>query len=319
VALQPGVIAAGVQSTCALVGDGTVKCWGRNDFGQLGNGETAVITPSTATRVTGLGQVVSLAAGYFHFCALTADGLVSCWGLGANLGQDQASPDSGTALRVPHLDQVAMIAAGNDNTCALRRDGTVSCWGRGQAATAVGITDATSVAVGEESSCAVLASGSVKCWGWNGYGQLGDGTKRDAVMPVPVVGVNDAAVLALGRPFSCALRKNFGVTCWGAEIPIEAPENVVALAATYENVCLAQADGTLECFGQGGRVAVNDAGSVPGLDLGKLKGLAVGFAHGCIVAGDQGAGGAWCWGPSMLLGEGGDAESHIPVRVQNFP
>jgi alpha-tubulin suppressor-like RCC1 family protein len=319
VALQPGVIAAGVQSTCALVGDGSVKCWGRNDFGQLGNGETAVTTPSVATRVAGLNQIVSLAAGYYHVCALAADGLVSCWGLGMNLGQDPASANSGTPLRVPHLDQVAMIAAGNDTTCALRRDATVWCWGRRQAAAMAGITDAASIAVGEESSCAVLANGSVKCWGWNGYGQLGDGTMLDALTPVLVVGVNDAAMLALGTPFSCALRNNLGVTCWGSEIPIGSPENVVALAALYENICFAQADGALQCFGQGGRVAVNDVGSVPGLDLGKLKGLTVGFAHGCVVAGDQETLGAWCWGPAMLLGEAGYAEPHVPVRVRNFP
>ena len=81
-------ITAGVYHTCALQQDGTVKCWGRNDHGQLGDGTTT--ERKTPTTVPGLSGVAAIAVGELHTCALMQGGTVKCWGLNASgqLGDD---------------------------------------------------------------------------------------------------------------------------------------------------------------------------------------------------------------------------------------
>src|SRR5205807_9107416 len=72
-------LAAGQQHTCAVLDDGTVQCWGRNNYGQLGDG--TLITRLTPVPVSNLGTAISIAAGAFHTCALLSSGTVRCWGL----------------------------------------------------------------------------------------------------------------------------------------------------------------------------------------------------------------------------------------------
>lgn len=69
-------IVAGVNHTCALETNGHVQCWGGS--GMIGDGMQ--ITRPSPTVVTGLEDVVGLAAGWFNTCALLKDGTAKCWG-----------------------------------------------------------------------------------------------------------------------------------------------------------------------------------------------------------------------------------------------
>ena len=194
-------IAAGAEHTCALTSSGGVRCWGRNNYGQLGDGTTT--DRLTPVEVSGLAEdVQSIEAGAEHTCALTSSGGVMCWGRN-DYGQlgDGTTTDRLTPVEVNGLaEDVQSIEAGAEYTCALTASGDTMCWGRndyGQLGdgtttdrlTPVEVNDLAvavqAIAAGPEHSCA-LTSGDIRCWGGNGRGQLGDGTTTDRLTPVEV-------------------------------------------------------------------------------------------------------------------------------------
>jgi hypothetical protein len=139
-------VAMGVGHGCALIADGTVACWGENFNGQVGNGLVCpTSSPSPPAPCTGptrgftvvepnpagpaptrpLADVVSVVAGDYHSCALTANGTVKCWGRAFSGG---SNVDSAVAIPVASLTAVS-IAAGAFTTCATLADATLSCWG----------------------------------------------------------------------------------------------------------------------------------------------------------------------------------------------
>src|SRR5439155_13555994 len=158
-------IAAGGYHTCALFPNGTVKCWGRNDQGQLGDGTTQ--SSSTPVQVGGsgtpLGGAIAITGGFYHTCAiLQPDGTVQCWGQNDNgqLGDGSTLPgrSSNPPARVSGLSGVLSVTGGFRHTCALLGDHTV--W----------------------------------CWGLNDSGQLGDGTTTSSSTPLQVGGITSAVV-----------------------------------------------------------------------------------------------------------------------------
>ena len=190
-------VAAGYDHTCALLDDGSVRCWGLGAQGRLGYGSNDSIgddeAPSVAGDVSVGGTAVQVEAGYTHTCALLDTGDVRCWG----------SNQSGQ-LGLGHTD-----AIGDDELPS-----SVGPVFLGDAAIDLG--------VGYQSSCALLASGDVRCWGRNDLGQLGLGSTEvigDDEVPatVPVVPLPDPVVeLASGLRHICAITSADEVLCWGS-------------------------------------------------------------------------------------------------------
>jgi alpha-tubulin suppressor-like RCC1 family protein len=204
-------IAAGSNWACASLASGPVQCWGFNLVGVFGNSQPAgrtLLTTAFTPVVSNVSQAVKLFAGYAHVCALLADYTAMCWGsdLYGNLGDNVM-----TALQQPvvvqQLADIKTMSAGGRHTCAVRNDGTVLCWGRNDAGqlgdgsttssalpiAVPGIGKAVAVAAdlsaeAGSSSCAVLFDGTVKCWGRNNFGELGNGTFMDSLVPVTVLG-----------------------------------------------------------------------------------------------------------------------------------
>ncbi|TLM59584.1 MAG: hypothetical protein FDZ69_14145 [Deltaproteobacteria bacterium] len=125
-------IAQGSTHTVALMADGTVKAWGNNEYGQLGDGTTGTTNRSfTPVTVSGLSGVTAIGAGFDFTVALLSDGTVKAWGNNA-VGQlgDGTTTDRPTPVTVVGLDGPVMaISVGNWHTVALMADGTVKTWG----------------------------------------------------------------------------------------------------------------------------------------------------------------------------------------------
>src|SRR5262249_31354630 len=125
----PGVrsIASGPDATCAVLEDGTARCFGSNVDGKLGDGTTAARAGLVTPRVK---NVTAITIGEHHACALHQNETVSCWGrnnhgqLGDGTFTDRFTPDI-----VPGSSGIGMISAGGEHTCAHRKDDTIRCWG----------------------------------------------------------------------------------------------------------------------------------------------------------------------------------------------
>ncbi len=222
-------IAVGQYHACALLADGTVRCWGYNTSGQLGNGTN--VASSTAVRVSGISGATAIAAGDATTCALVASGAVECWGLGfAGALGNGGTANSSTPVTVSGVSGAVALASKNAETCALLSNGTVLCWGynsNGQLGNGTntssptpvavyGLAGATAIAVGEYHACAVVSGGAVECWGAGTSGQLGNAGSTDSWMPVSVSGLAGAVGLAAGEYYSCAVLADGSVKCWGA-------------------------------------------------------------------------------------------------------
>jgi alpha-tubulin suppressor-like RCC1 family protein len=242
VGLGSGVaaIAAGYDYNCALTTTGSVKCWGDNADGQLGNStNVGTYNPnSTPADVVGLGSgVAAIAGGGYHTCALTTAGGVKCWGYNGygQLGDNSTTQRNAPVDVVGLGSGVAAIAAGFAHTCAVTTVGGVKCWGdnadgRLGNSTNVGTYNPNStpvdvvglgsgvaaIAAGESHTCAVTTAGGVKCWGNNGYGQLGDNSTTERHTPVDVMDLGGGMVaIATGGFHTCAMTTGGGVKCWG--------------------------------------------------------------------------------------------------------
>lgn len=200
VSLGGGVIASAVtvgpNNACALISNGTIKCWGYNSTGALGNGTTS---PSirAPTLVSNISSATSVDTSSHNSCATMADHSIQCWGtnsggvLGNNSTGNTSSPvtvQDGSAGIWPQSGAGASaISLGGTQACALRTDGGMVCWGagvkgNGSAFTAdltpvvvTAISSAVQIANGSLGACALLSNNTIKCWGEN----LGNGSRNN--------------------------------------------------------------------------------------------------------------------------------------------
>ena len=188
-------ISAGGYHTCALLDTGTLKCWGNNGAGQLGDESTTDSRSPVDVRLYGT-IFVSVTTGHHHTCALTVNNRAYCWGKNYHkqLGLDNSYSNRFPSLVTVTESTVSALAAGDIHTCAVLTTGVVKCWGvtwMGGRLGAGDITNAIAVSAGEGHSCAVLATGAVKCWGDNDYGQLGNGTTTETWSAVQATGLTN--------------------------------------------------------------------------------------------------------------------------------
>ena len=239
-------IAAGYSHSLALTLDGEVYGWGNNANGQLGNGGTAQSNVPVAVTSTGAlagKTVTAIVAGYSHSLALTSDGTVYSWGqntygqLGNNSTTQSNVPVTATGALAGRM--VTAIAAGQYHSLARTSDGKVYGWGynyfgqlgnNSTANSSVPVTipatsplaskTVTQIAAGSNHSLALTSEGAVYSWGYNTYGQLGDNTTNDSLVPIAVTATSALAgktvvTIAAGGHTSSVLASDGKVYSWG--------------------------------------------------------------------------------------------------------
>ncbi len=297
-------LALGDAHSCARVGDGTVRCWGANDAGQLGDGTmTARASPVTVLGADGrpFASVAEITAGARHTCARRNDGFVWCWGANdrGQLGDGSVTART-TPVRAGFFDDATRVTAGGAHSCALRRSEAAQCWGANDAGQVGDGTLAMSrtmpvpvnngrsfedIFAGGSHTCAQGVGGTVWCWGLNANFQLGDrGGPRS--VPTPVAAADATQSLALGAAHTCALRGDLALRCWGA------------------NASGQVGDGTTVDRGDPAIVAA----------LGPVSEVAAGGGHTCVRLT---LGGVRCWGGNSFgqLGDGTTTSRTRPVAV----
>ncbi|HVW28652.1 MAG TPA: protease pro-enzyme activation domain-containing protein [Polyangiaceae bacterium] len=381
-------VASGDNFNCAILENGPVKCWGKNDAGQLGVGDTNPRGTTTAQTGASLPAVLlgsgrsarMLAAGARHACALLDNGAIKCWGandsgqlgLGDTANRGSAANQMGDNLSAVKLGTgrtAIAVTAGTAHTCALFEEGDVMCWGanaQGQlgvgnstpiGATANQMGDALvdvrfgkglkplAIAAERNHTCVLLNTGSVKCWGENTNGDLGidqPGNWGDQPnelsdgLPFVDLGTITPGSTPPGPPNvailvapSCAVLQDGSLKCWGDNssgqlglgttdqhgvtpgdmgdglLPITfGGAHVLGLAARDDHKCVVLDDGTVKCWGNNasGQLGLDapdpnrsspPATTVP-LGAGRTaRRAAVGVSHSCAVLDD---GTVKCWG-----------------------
>lgn len=193
-------VSAGHSHACAVRTNGTLWCWGRNFYGELGLGDKSL--RSSPVRVGGDTNWAQVAAGQSHTCAVRTNGTAWCWGSDdyRQLGDGDAVSPSQVPHPVGSGTSWTGISVSQSHTCGRQADSSVWCWGSrifGQLGDGViqggGVGTPqrvsagwASVASGGDHSCAIRTDGRAFCWGKNLFGQLGDGTEDDRSRPTRV-------------------------------------------------------------------------------------------------------------------------------------
>lgn len=338
------------HTTCALDDGGAVQCWGRNNYGQVGNddlGQEAVRDP---TRVVGLGPdpIRMMAMGAFHVVTRT-DTARFGWGLNEDGEIDISDGTISIPAAVPMVGgSFDLVDAGGFHTC-VASGGLLECFGRnadGQCGVAAagavgpstvdGIANVTAIATGGFHTC-VVSDGEVYCWGRNVDFELGrDGA--GASTPSVVTGLSGLGVeeLKSGDWHACA-RAGGDVYCWGRneegqlgvdtagvdqadpqQVPL--PDPVVELIVGDDHNCARTDADEVYCWGvnRNGDIGVDPGTSMVGPVLvegtpGGIVNMAAARAHTCVGT-DQGQ--VWCWGSNNFgqLGvEGGSGPRPLPA------
>jgi len=333
-------VSAGFKHTCGIKTNGSLWCWGLNNVGQLGLGDTT--ERHAPTQVGTNTDWASVAAGDTYTCGLTSDGTRYCWGnngswqLGLGVTENQLRP-----TRRLGEGKWKSVSVKSHHSCGIRTDGTGHCWGnnffyqfgrgkddRKNSTTPKAVSGGhtwNELHVGGDYTCGIDTSGVRYCWGSDDTGDLGLGTGSPTFVAVPTSLAGDGAwtALSLGS-VGCGLSTAKRLYCWGSE-PASVEQNPVnwrqvsvgsiftcGITSTRTRYCMG-----LNNFGQLGLGHTQNKDAMTSLEGdGAYLSISAGGSHACGIST---ANRLYCWGENKY-GEVGDgattpAQQNLPVLV----
>ncbi len=323
----PVVIAqidVGNYHVCANSQAGGGYCWGKNNFGALGDGTNNNSHAPNQVNDTGVlagKKIVGTSAGYNHTCVVDDTGKVYCWGYnsqgqlgnGASGTTNNPFPTAVVTAGPMSGEVIVKVNGGDSHTCALSQDGDIYCWGGniygqlGNNSTASAFTPVkvsnigpsngkvmVDISAGYQHTCGLASDGTAYCWGFNGHGQLGSGNNTDSSVPVAVATGLKFKQISAGDEHTCAVTLAGVLYCWGYNINGQV------------------GNGTM--VDTNSPVAVDTSGVLGGKNIARV---AAGYRHTCAI----GDGDIYCWGNNDA-GQLGDnnypVDSNVPSLV-TFP
>lgn len=310
-------VSIGNNFACLVRARDGAYCWGRPDWGFIGNGRGPIIGPEVVTSE----KFVELDSGSGHTCGRTEDGRVECWGANDNgaLGRGRLGPTEDTAP-LEGVD-ATKLACGGGVTCVIDPLQRLFCTGRlFRTLTVVdstelqrvgGLPPVRDVAIGWETMCVLAVDGDVYCFGDNRNGQAVPSATSTEYFATPqrVPEATGAVEIAIGSGTTCARFADDRVVCWGDLGPQGGPAElalpdgsivpgVEELRVGVGNVLLRTSDGKVKAGGfNEGRLGNGQAARPVGLvDVLGAEDAARIFAYGyhaCILKRD---GALDCWG-----------------------
>ncbi|AKU96438.1 hypothetical protein AKJ09_03102 [Labilithrix luteola] len=236
-------ISAGGTTTCALVANGGVQCWGGNDKGQLGLQTTPAISDSNAHPTAAAVALPSAAkrvdVGARSACAMLTNGETWCWGDNSQYELGRAQPTTMGGPDKASLDgyTIERTAAGTNNTFGITPEGKIISWGAVGTSGVLALRQSNltkdylpaeadidppvssfAVASGSPGHACAIILGNVSCWGLSATGGLGTGSPERAPIPIAAPVANRTAwpqQVAAGGELTCVRLTDGTVQCTG--------------------------------------------------------------------------------------------------------
>jgi alpha-tubulin suppressor-like RCC1 family protein len=272
-------IAPGFYHSCGVRTDGSLRCWGDDGYGELGDGAISA-TPIDAPEMIGPDSWLQVVVGSSFSCGIESDGSLWCWG-DDSYGEvgDPAAPNPAPAPHAVGAEKTwTLLAAGGTHACGIK-SGALYCWGSntygeagqspiGGTVTAprqVGTdTDWTFVVASAYNTCGLRGT-QLSCWGDDSNGQLGDGDTAAKAVPVRV-GSAAWTDVALADDHVCSVRVDGAIFCWGSNYygalgdgttnPSVVPEQIdpsvswsAVASGSGSSTCALDTTGGLWCWG----------------------------------------------------------------------
>lgn len=349
----PASVDSGIYYSVALKPDGTVWSWGRNYYGQLGDGSPTHSTFNQTlvpTQLAGLCSMIGIAAGWETTFAIDSDGFVWAWGRN-NYHQlaNGNTTDNSTPQKISGLNDIVAVAGGDEHAFALKNDGTVWAWGSnefGQIGDGTDIdrdtpvqisalTNILSIAAGSHHNIALKTDGTVYTWGSNVYGQLGDGSNDQKSTPEEVLSLSNVSAIAAGVSHTLALLADGHLKATGLNnsgqlgrgntssytnfVEIQSLSDVISIGGGTEYTSIAiKSDGTLWAWGNNLHGSLGDGSTTTRLAPVSVSGLT--DVRTMALGGYHGSaiqsdGTLWTWGYNIhgQVGDNTTANRRSPV------
>jgi len=330
----------------AVRSDGSIWCWGNNEYNQIGNNIANNLSP---IQIGSSSDFSLVSAGTYNSTAIKNDGTFWYWG--RNYYGSAGLPSTPSPQQINSLNNCSTLATGLNNNAVIKSDGTLWVWGWNEYGTngdgtntssstpiQVGTeTNWKSVSIGAQHITAIKTDGSLWAWGSSSNGSIGNNVFSERTTPLRIGNANNWEKTYSGYSSNLAIKSDGSLWAWGwnaygqlgdgtmvnkiTPIQIGNDYDWVDISITTHSLAI-KSNGTLWAWGFNnyGKLGLGNSASailIPtqvGTENNWIKAIA-GFEH-TIALKDDGT--LWAWGRNNFgqLGDGTTVDKAIPTQIE---